>query len=203
MTPAGTPVQLERCPRGNIPQLHGLFGPAVTFRGCSHGDASAYPPMADTRAAIHVSGSGWKGRPSTLPGISAQAVGGNISRCNGQGTLVLEFGHLHGLKLPHCARLLGSGPAFFSHGSVAGECGSLYVPGDDLKPTAGTKGKTSWSSAFHPFPSYAIVAERLGITNALVLNLAPRILAGVAGYTAPKGYEPLGEALRIAASCRR
>ena len=61
MTPAGIPVQLGRCARGNTPKLHGHFGPAGAVRVCNPGDASAFPLMAITGANIHVSGSGWGG----------------------------------------------------------------------------------------------------------------------------------------------
>ena len=101
---------------------------------------------------------------------------------------MLEFGNLQGGELPQSFQLLGSG---------------RYVYSGGLKPMAGAKGKSTRTSAFYPLSSNFFVAERLGITNALVLNLIPRALSGIADYTAPKKYEPLGETLRIAASRRR
>ena len=76
--------------------------------------------------------------------------------------------------------------------------GGPCVLGDGLKPAVDSKENPSRSSAFHPIPSCALVAERLDITNALVLSPAPRILAGAADNTAPKGYEHPGEVLRFA-----
>ena len=98
---------------------------------------------------------------------------------------MLELGHLHGTELPKYVLLLGSSPTYFSHGFAESVFGSPYVFSDCLKPTAGYIGKSSRTSAFNALNSNSLVAERLGITDAFFLNLAPRVLFGIAGNTAP------------------
>ena len=226
VTPYGARLQLGR-DHEIMPFLHGRFAAAGSFVVCppSMLDDSVVGILVYTGATTHVAGALWATRLALLPGvgISARTVGGSVPAGLGRGTLELNF-RVGASPPPSELDVALSDPRYsgpllqgrrvrLPAADVSTFCGS---PFDDTDPVTGPvccatgAGKFAARTVppgtkprrpclFAPLSDHAVVAVRLGFTDAAVLRATFDFLTGISNFWVPAGYEPLDESLCLAA----
>ena len=121
------------------------------------------------------------GEPFAYPAVAPDIAGGAND---------LDVGPVRGV--PGGPGVMGAGAVYCATGARKPLASKLSPTGKDRRPCRVASLKV-----------HAVVASRLGLTDATVLRATPGFLIGIGELRVPAGYEPLGECVRLAAGRAR